>query len=108
MSISIRENSNRPQAISKTPVEMTFGLPNLSANLSLFVAAGNSATGSGRAFNAAVKGYISLTNWKCSICMNMNDNITNIVNEIAINPIVNLFPLKNSNGKSGCSILFSQ
>ena len=94
--------------MSKIPVEITFALPNFSTNLSLFVAAGNSATGSGRAFNAAEKGDISLTNWKCSICMNMNDNITNIVKEIAINPIVNLFPLKNSKGKSGFSILFSQ
>ena len=87
---------------------MTFGLPNFSTNLSLFVAAGNSARGNGRAFKAAEKGDMSLTNWKWSICMKMNDNITNIVNEIAINPIVNFFCLKNSNGRSGCSILFSQ
>ena len=37
---------------------------------------------------AESKGESPRTNWKCSICMNINENITNMANAIAIKPML--------------------
>ena len=94
--------------INTNPTEITLLLPNLADNLSLFAAAGINPNGSGRNLTAASRAVCPLTSWKCNICVNMKENITNEANIIAINPKEKPLNLKNPIGNIGYSTFLSQ
>ena len=100
-------NRAMPRDTRTSPVVTTFLLPNLSTSLSLFAATGPSPRGSGRNRMAASRAVLSRTSWKCSIWVNMKENITKNANMIAMRPIVKPLSPKSPIGSRGCSTLLS-
>ena len=107
VSIETCENIANARVTNNNPVPTTRLTPNFETNLSLLAAAGINPKGSGKKRIAASNGEYPLTNWKCNICINMNENITKNARLIATSPTE--YPLleKKDIGNIGCGVLFS-